>query len=146
MDAGVVSGLLQIATQEILLDKKLPRSQGAASKGPPAASGCGGAGPSAASALLSDAQRHRPRRASLHPAPRRSQRRLTPFFHGPLALAALARVPFAACGGGGKEKASASSPAPAVAEAPPAAVAEPPVESADNPSRGRRPPGGASPV
>src|SRR6185369_1673532 len=38
------------------------------------------AGASAASALLSDAQRHRPRRTSLHPAPRRSQRRLTPFF------------------------------------------------------------------
>jgi hypothetical protein len=32
------------------------------------------------SALLSDAQRHRRRCASLHPAPRRSQRRLTPFF------------------------------------------------------------------
>src|SRR5450830_556828 len=56
------------------------RSKGAASKKPATASGCGGAGPSAASALLSDAPRHRPRRASLHPAPRRSQRRLTPFF------------------------------------------------------------------
>src|SRR5216684_2154803 len=37
------------------------------------------------SALLSDAPRHRPRRASLHPAPRRSQRRLTLFFSSLLA-------------------------------------------------------------
>src|SRR5437762_6933504 len=43
-------------------------------------------GPSASSALLSDAPRHRPRRASLHPAPRRSQRRLTPFFSSLLPL------------------------------------------------------------
>jgi hypothetical protein len=54
--------------------------------------GCGGAGPSAASALLSDAPRHRPRRASLHPTPRRSQRRLTPFFSGLLAAFALPAV------------------------------------------------------
>ena len=47
----------------------------------------GRAGPSAASALLSDAPWHRPRRASLHPAQRRSQRRLTPFFSNLLALA-----------------------------------------------------------
>src|SRR5437870_12997698 len=60
--------------QESLRDKQV------GSKRPATASGCGGAGPSAASALLSDAPRHRPRRASLHPAPRRSQRRLTPFF------------------------------------------------------------------
>src|SRR5438552_7276481 len=51
-----------------------------ASKRPATASGCGGAGPSAASPLLSDALRHRRRRGSLHLAPRRSQRRLTPFF------------------------------------------------------------------
>src|ERR1700726_2997167 len=38
------------------------------------------AGPSAASPLLPDAQRHRLRRGALHPTPRRSQRRLTPFF------------------------------------------------------------------
>src|SRR5207245_954154 len=39
-----------------------------------------GAGPSAASPLLPDAQRHRPPRGSLHPTPRRSQRRSTLFF------------------------------------------------------------------
>src|SRR6202162_5470011 len=50
------------------------------------------AGPSAASQLLSDAPRHRPRRASLHPAPRRSQRRLTPFFSSLLAAFALPAV------------------------------------------------------
>ncbi len=49
-------------------------------KRPATASGCGGAEPSAASPLLSDALRHRLRRSSLHPTPRRSQRRLTPFF------------------------------------------------------------------
>src|SRR5437773_638051 len=61
-------------------EKKCPRSQGVASKRPATASGCGGAGPSAASPLLSDAQRHRPRRGSWHPTPRRSPRRPTPFF------------------------------------------------------------------
>src|SRR5260221_14732288 len=65
--------------QESLRDKQV------GSKRPAAASGCGGAGPSASSALLSDAPRHRPRRASLHPAPRRSQRRRTPFFSSLLA-------------------------------------------------------------
>src|SRR5438552_15307990 len=65
--------------QESLLGNRI------GSKRPATASGCGGAGPSAASALLSDAPRHRPRRASLHPAPRRSQRRLTPFFSSLLA-------------------------------------------------------------
>src|SRR6266576_3673125 len=50
------------------------------------------AGPSAASALLSDAPQHRPRRASLHPAPRRSQRRLTPFFSSLLDISAGGRV------------------------------------------------------
>jgi hypothetical protein len=38
-----------------------------------------------ASPLLPDAPRHRLRRGSLHPTPRRSQRRLTPFFHALLA-------------------------------------------------------------
>lgn len=64
-----------------------------------------------------------------------------------LALAALALAAFVACGrSGNQEKASASPPA--VAEAPSAAavVAEPPVESADNPSRARRSQGGGSPV
>src|SRR5713226_10131316 len=55
-------------------------SKGAASKRPATASGCGGAGPSAASPLLPDAQRHRLRRGSWYPTPRRSQRRSTPFF------------------------------------------------------------------
>src|SRR5206468_803750 len=45
------------------------------------------------SALLSDAQRHRPRRASLHPAPRRSQRRLTPFFSSLLAMQRMKKEP-----------------------------------------------------
>jgi tetratricopeptide (TPR) repeat protein len=59
---------------------------------------------------------------------------------------AVALAAFVACGrGGNKEKASASPPA--LAETPSsAAVAEPPVEGADNPSRGRRPQGGGSPV
>ncbi len=43
-------------------------------------------GPSAASPLLPDAQRHRLRRESLHPTPRRSQRRLTLFFSSLLEL------------------------------------------------------------
>src|SRR5438445_5467805 len=51
-----------------------------AGKRPATASGCGGAGPSAALPLLPDAQWHRLRRGALHPAPRRSQRRSTPFF------------------------------------------------------------------
>src|SRR5713226_8375100 len=66
--------------REISLEKKLPRSQGVASKRPAIASGGGGAEPSAASPLLPDAQRHRLRPGSLHPTPRRSQRRSTPFF------------------------------------------------------------------
>src|SRR6266851_6786331 len=72
--------------REISLEKKLPRSYGVASKRPATASGCGGAGPSAASPLLPDAQWHRLRRGSLHPTPRRSQRRLTPFFSSLLGL------------------------------------------------------------
>ena len=42
-----------------------------------------------ASPLLSNAQRHRPRRGSWYPTPRRSQRRLTPFFSSLLASANL---------------------------------------------------------
>src|SRR5438128_11534191 len=80
MDAGVAAGLLQVAATPTLSTVHVFPSRVAASKRPAAPRGCGGAGPSAASALLSDAPRHRPRRASLHPAPRRSQRRLTPFF------------------------------------------------------------------
>src|SRR6266542_3543505 len=91
MDAGVVAGLLQLATQESPFAEKTSRLKSAGSKRPATASGCGGAGPSAASALLSDAPRHRPRRASLHPTPRRSQRRLTPFFSSLLRRAALDR-------------------------------------------------------
>ncbi len=53
---------------------------GFASKRSATASGCGGAGPSAALPLLPDAHRHRLRRGALHLAPRRSQRRSTPFF------------------------------------------------------------------
>jgi hypothetical protein len=44
MDAGVVSGLLQLATLETLFVKDVPRLNGIASKGPATASGCGGAG------------------------------------------------------------------------------------------------------
>src|ERR1700687_1852403 len=51
-----------------------------AGKRPATASGCGGAGPSAVLPLLPDAQKHRLRRGALQPAPRRSQRRSTPFF------------------------------------------------------------------
>src|SRR5712691_8054411 len=86
MDADVVSGLLQPATQGRLLAERTFLLKSVASKRPATASGCGGAGPSAASPLLSDAQRHRPRRGSLHPTPRRSQRRLTPFFSSLLAF------------------------------------------------------------
>src|SRR5437660_6637593 len=50
------------------------------------------AGPSAASPLLPDAQRHRLRRGSLHPTPRRSQRRLTPFFSSLLELLSLSKT------------------------------------------------------
>jgi hypothetical protein len=81
MDAGVVSGLLQVSRpREAQFEKKGLRREVAASKRPATASGCGGAGPSAASPLLPDAQRHRLRRGSLQPTPRRSQRRSTPFF------------------------------------------------------------------
>src|SRR5437867_7205192 len=66
--------------RNISLEKEGHRFQGVARKRPATASGCGGAGSSAASPLLPDAQWHRLRRGSLHPAPRRSQRRLTPFF------------------------------------------------------------------
>src|SRR5882672_3463270 len=69
-----------------LLEQESRRGKRVGSQRPATASGCGGAGPSAASALLSDAQRHRRRRASFHPAPRRSQRRLTPFVSSLLAL------------------------------------------------------------
>src|SRR5438128_4212548 len=79
MDAGVAAGLLQVAATPTLSTVHVFPSRVAASKRPAAPRGCGGAGPSAASALLSDAPRHRPRRASLHPAPRRSHRRSTPF-------------------------------------------------------------------
>ncbi len=79
MDADVVSGLLQLAMPGTLLVKESSRLKGIASKRPATASGCGGAGPSAASPLLPDAPRHRLRRGSLHPAPRRSQRRPHPF-------------------------------------------------------------------
>src|SRR6266542_3311523 len=94
MDAGVASGLLRIAaTSSVPTSCCFPLSV-AASKRPSAPRGCGGAGPSAASPLLPDAPRHRLRRGSLHPTPRRSQRRLTPFFYGLLgpgiALAGLA--------------------------------------------------------
>jgi hypothetical protein len=41
-----------------------------------------------------DAPRHRPRRASLHPAPRRSQRRLTPFFSSLLRCSSPPTWPF----------------------------------------------------
>jgi hypothetical protein len=82
MDAGVVSGLLQLAIPESLIAEEATCLKGIASNRPATASGCGGAGPSAASPLLPDAPRHRLRRGSLHPTPRRSQRRLTPFFHG----------------------------------------------------------------
>ena len=62
-----------------------------------------------------------------------------------LAAVGLALCALTACGRGGPEKVSASvSPAPAVAEA--VSAAEPPVESADNPSRTRRPQGEESPV
>src|SRR5713226_3691259 len=80
MDAGVVAGLLHFATQEVCSEEIRSRFGGLASKRPATASGCGGAGPSAALPLLPDAQRHRLRRGALHPAPRRSQRRSTPFF------------------------------------------------------------------
>src|SRR6266498_3330822 len=84
MDAGVVAGLLQLATQESPFAEKPSRLKSAGSKRPATASGCGGAGPSAASALLSDAPRHRPRRASLHPTPRRSQRPPHTIFQQPV--------------------------------------------------------------
>src|SRR6266508_6145134 len=89
MDAGVVSGLLQIATQGGVLAERTLLLKGVAGKRSATAGGCGGAGPSAASPLLPDAPRHRLRRVSLHPTPRRSQRRLTPFFHALLAAAVL---------------------------------------------------------
>src|SRR5438477_2160676 len=88
MDAGVVSGLGRRRSLRERRPKELKRELGPrglfkvsrlpVAERPPAAESR--AGPSASSALLSDAPRHRPRRASLHPAPRRSQRRLTPFF------------------------------------------------------------------
>src|SRR6266568_1664654 len=81
MDADVVAGLLRIATRRILLEEKVFLSEGVASKRPATASGCGGARPSAASPLLPNAPRHRLRRGSLHPTPRRSplaHRRQTP--------------------------------------------------------------------
>src|SRR5712691_5254146 len=80
MDAGVASGLLHLATQGVLPVENAPGFEGLASKRPATASGCGGAGPSTALPLLPDAPRHRLRRGALHPAPRRSQRRSTPFF------------------------------------------------------------------
>jgi hypothetical protein len=43
MDAGVVSGLLQVATQETLFMDEASRFKGIASKKPATASGCGGA-------------------------------------------------------------------------------------------------------
>src|SRR6266516_2094757 len=67
MDAGVVSGLLQLATLETLFVEEVSHLKSVASKRPATASGCGGAGPSAASPLLSDAPRHRLRRVFLHP-------------------------------------------------------------------------------
>src|SRR6266545_2012394 len=95
MDAGVVSGLLQLAAQTSLVRKRPFRLNEVVSKRPATAGGCGGAGSSAASALLSDAPRHRPRRASLHPAPRRSQRRLTPFFSSLLSRQSIRLLLFA---------------------------------------------------
>src|SRR5260221_13518106 len=89
--------------REISVDKKIFRSQGIASKRPATASGCGGAGPSAASPLLSDAQRHRLRRGSLHPTPRRSQRRSTPFFSTLLTMGLFSR---------GKDAPPSETPAP----------------------------------
>src|SRR5438477_12511342 len=93
MDAGVVSGLGRRRSLRERRPKELKRELGPrglfkvsrlpVAERPPAAESR--AGPSAASALLSDAPRHRPRRPSLHPAPRRSQRRLTPFFSSLLA-------------------------------------------------------------
>src|SRR6266550_7163859 len=77
--------------KEVCLSERTSCSEGVASKRPATASGCGGAGPSAASPLLPDAQRHRLRRGSLHPTPRRSQRRLTPFFSSLLASHELER-------------------------------------------------------
>src|SRR6266487_4066665 len=82
-----------------LLEEKDYRLERVVGKRPATASGCGGAGSSAASALLSDAPRHRPRHASLHPAPRRSQRRLTPFFSS-LLVALLGMTRNSRSGGG----------------------------------------------
>src|SRR5437899_7918726 len=72
--------------REISPEKKRHRFQGVASKRPATANGCGGAEPSAASPLLPDARQHRLRRGSLHPTPRRSQRRSTPFFSSLLTM------------------------------------------------------------
>ena len=66
--------------KRVSLEQEPFRSNRVERKTPATASGCGGAGPSAALPLLPDPPRHRPRRASLHATPRRSQRRLTPFF------------------------------------------------------------------
>src|SRR5438552_595417 len=92
MDAGVVSNFRpqayasRMAAERVKTGARPPGafeiSRLPVAERPPAAESR--AGPSAASALLSDAPRHRPRRAALHPAPRRSQRRLTPFFTSPL--------------------------------------------------------------
>ncbi len=55
-------------------------------------SGCGGAGSSAALPLLGRvALDTRPSRGALHPAPRRSQRRLTPFFSNLLEFSGASR-------------------------------------------------------
>src|SRR6266496_1514020 len=80
MNAGVVSGLLQLATLETLFVEEVSHLKGVASKrpdtrirsggpcGPPnPRRTSGGAGPSAASPLLPDAPRHRLRRVFLHP-------------------------------------------------------------------------------
>src|SRR5882672_8063765 len=100
MDAGVVSNFRpqayasRMAAERVKTGARPPGafeiSRLPVAERPPAAESR--AGPSAASALrrpepqAKDAPRHRPRRASLHPAPRRSQRRLTPFFSSLLAL------------------------------------------------------------
>src|SRR5437868_9243341 len=74
------------------IEEKHLRCEGTRGQRPATAGGCGGAGPSAASPLLPDAQWHRLRRGSLHPTPRRSQRRLIPFFSSLLELLSLSKT------------------------------------------------------
>ncbi len=107
MDAGVVAGLRpkafasQTAAERVGKAKRGTRSPlklSAAGRNATAAAESR-AGPSAASPLLGRVARHRLRRGSWHLAPRRSQRRSTPFFSNLLTDRLEAGAQFAGAGG-----------------------------------------------